>query len=167
MKKIKDFLSARQTFLSKPVQKEYLMKSIRNLIGDRENLKICLIEDDDSLRFTIREILEKQNVKIIEAENGQVGMSVLEKEEIKPDLILLDLMMPIMNGFEFLKVIRETELSSIPILVLTGADLSDDERKFLSGETQKILEKSDDTLSSIVNEVGNVLKASTDNGDKK
>ena len=94
-------------------------------------------------------------------------MSVLEKEEIKPDLILLDLMMPVMNGFEFLKAIRETELSSIPILVLTGADLSDDERKFLSGETQKILEKSDDTLSSIVNEVGNVLKASTNNGDKK
>ena len=165
--KNKGFSLGAADFLSKPVQKEYLMKSIRNLIGDRENLKICLIEDDDSLRFTIREILEKQNVKIIEAENGQVGMSVLEKEEIKPDLILLDLMMPVMNGFEFLKAIRETELSSIPILVLTGADLSDDERKFLSGETQKILEKSDDTLSSIVNEVGNVLKASTDNGDKK
>ena len=165
--KNKGFSLGAADFLSKPVQKEYLMKSIRNLIGDRENLKICLIEDDDSLRFTIREILEKQNVKIIEAENGKIGMSVLEKEEIKPDLILLDLMMPVMNGFEFLKAIRETELSSIPILVLTGADLSDDERKFLSGETQKILEKSDDTLSSIVNEVGNVLKASTDNGDKK
>ncbi len=165
--KNKGFSLGAADFLSKPVQKEYLMKSIRNLIGDRENLKICLIEDDDSLRFTIREILEKQNVKIIEAENGQVGMSLLEKEEIKPDLILLDLMMPVMNGFEFLKLIRETKLSSIPILVLTGADLSDDERKFLSGETQKILEKSDDTLSSIVNEVGNVIKASTDNGDKK
>ncbi len=165
--KNKGFSLGAADFLSKPVQKEYLMKSIRNLIGDRENLKICLIEDDDSLRFTIREILEKQNVKIIEAENGKIGMSVLEKEEIKPDLILLDLMMPVMNGFEFLKAIRETELSSIPILVLTGADLSDDERKFLSGETQKILEKSDDTLSTIVNEVGNVLKASTDNGDKK
>ncbi len=165
--KNKGFSLGAADFLSKPVQKEYLMKSIRNLIGDRENLKICLIEDDDSLRFTIREILEKQNVKIIEAENGKIGMSVLEKEEIKPDLILLDLMMPVMNGFEFLKAIRETDLSSIPILVLTGADLSDDERKFLSGETQKILEKSDDTLSTIVNEVGNVLKASTDNGDKK
>jgi len=167
MKKIKIFLSARQTFCLNLFKKEYLMKSIRSLIGDRENLKICLIEDDDSLRFTIREILEKQNVKIIEAENGHVGMSVLEKEEIKPDLILLDLMMPVMNGFEFLKAIRETELSSIPILVLTGADLSDDERKFLSGETQKILEKSDATLLSIVNEVGNVVKASTDHGDKK
>jgi signal transduction histidine kinase/CheY-like chemotaxis protein len=165
--KNKGFSLGAADFLSKPVQKEYLMKSIRNLIGDKDNLKICLIEDDESLRFTIKEILEKQGVKIIEAENGEIGMSVLLKEEIKPDLILLDLMMPVMNGFDFLKTIRETELSSIPILVLTGAELSDEERQFLSGETQRILEKSDDTLSTIINEVSNVLKASTANGDNK
>ena len=163
--KNKGFSLGAADFLSKPVQKEYLMKSIRNLIGDKENLKICLIEDDDSLRFTMREILEKQNVKIIEAENGKIGMSILQNEEIKPDLILLDLMMPVMNGFEFLKMIRETELGTIPILVLTGADLSEEEKKFLSGETLKILEKSDDTFSTIVKEVGNVLKASSNKGE--
>ena len=65
------------------------------------------------------------------------------------------------------KLIRETELSTIPILVLTGAELNEEERKFLLGETQRILEKSDDTLATIVNEVGNVIKASADNGDKK
>ncbi|MBL6848491.1 MAG: response regulator, partial [Alphaproteobacteria bacterium] len=163
--KNKGFSLGAADFLSKPVQKEYLMKSIRNLIGNKNDLKICLIEDDDSLRFTMREILEKQDVKIIEAENGKVGMSILKNEEIKPDLILLDLMMPVMNGFEFLKVIRETELSTIPILVLTGADLSEVEKKFLSGETLKILEKSDDTFSTIVKEVGNVIKASSNKGD--
>ena len=89
----------------------------------------------------------------------------MKNEEIKPDLILLDLMMPVMNGFEFLKVIRETEFSNIPILVLTGADLSEEERKFLSGETHKILQKSDDTLSTIVNEVGQVIKASSSKGE--
>ena len=94
-------------------------------------------------------------------------MSLLQKEKIKPDLILLDLMMPVMNGFEFLKLIRETDLNSIPILVLTGADLSVDEKSFLSGEVQRILEKSEDTLSSIVSEVGNVIKASSKEGGKK
>ena len=165
--KNKGFSLGAADFLSKPIQKEYLMKSIRNLTGDKENLKICIIEDDESLRFTIKEILEKQNVEIIEAENGKVGMSLLQNEEIKPDLILLDLMMPIMNGFEFLKLIRETDLNSIPILVLTGADLSDDEKTFLSGEVQRILEKSEDTLSSIVSEVGNVIRASSKEGGKK
>ena len=165
--KNKGFSLGAADFLSKPIQKEYLMKSIRNLTGDKENLKICIIEDDESLRFTIKEILEKQNVEIIEAENGKVGMSLLHKEEIKPDLILLDLMMPVMNGFEFLKSIRETDLNSIPILVLTGADLSEDEKSFLSGEVQRILEKSEDTLSSIVSEVGNVIKASSKERGKK
>ena len=166
--KNKGFSLGAADFLSKPIQKEYLMKSIRNLIGDKENLKICLIEDDESLRFTIKEILEKQNVQIMEAENGKIGIEILHNEEIKPDLILLDLMMPVMNGFEFLKAIRETELNSIPILVLTGAELSDDEKKFLSGETQRILEKSEDTMSTIVNEVSNVVKASSfKNGDNK
>ena len=104
----------------------------------------------------------------MEAENGKVGMNILHNEEIKPDLILLDLMMPVMNGFEFLKAIRETELNSIPILVLTGAELSDNEKKFLLGETQRILEKSEDTMSTIVNEVSNVIKASSfKNGDNK
>ncbi len=166
--KNKGFSLGAADFLSKPIQKEYLMKSIRNLIGDKENLKICLIEDDESLRFTIKEILEKQNVQIMEAENGKVGMNILQNEEIKPDLILLDLMMPVMNGFEFLKAIRETELNSIPILVLTGAELSGDEKTFLLGETQRILEKSEDTMSTIVNEVSNVIKASSfKNGDSK
>ena len=165
--KNKGFSLGAADFLSKPIQKEYLMKSIRNLTGDKENLKICIIEDDESLRFTIKEILEKQNVEILEAENGKVGMSLLQKEEIKPDLILLDLMMPVMNGFEFLKSIRETDLNTIPILVLTGADLSEDEKSFLSGEVQRILEKSEDTLSSIVSEVGNVIKASSKEGGKK
>ncbi len=62
-------------FLSKPIQKEYLMKSIRNLIGDKENLKICLIEDDESLRFTIKEILEKQNVQIMANYGGRKRQS--------------------------------------------------------------------------------------------
>ena len=165
--KNKGFSLGAADFLSKPIQKEYLMKSIRNLTGDKENLKICIIEDDESLRFTIKEILEKQNVEILEAENGKVGMNILQNEEIKPDLILLDLMMPVMNGFEFLKLIRETDLNSIPILVLTGADLSEDEKSFLSGEVQRILEKSEDTLSSIVSEVGNVIKASSKEGGVK
>ena len=76
--KNKGFSLGAADFLSKPIQKEYLMKAIRNLIGDKENLKICLIEDDESLRFTVKEILEKQNVQIMEAENGKVGMDILQ-----------------------------------------------------------------------------------------
>ena len=99
-----------------------------------------------------------KDVQIIEAENGKVGMDILQNEEIKPDLILLDLMMPVMNGFEFLNQIKNTKIKSIPILVLTGADLDDKDKLFLNNETEKVIQKTDDTLLSITEEINNVMK---------
>ena len=75
-----------------------------------------------------------------------------------PDLILLDLMMPEMNGFEFLNKIKGTKFKSIPVLVLTGADLQDEDIKFLKGETEKIIQKTDDTVLSIAEEINKVMK---------
>ena len=86
-------------------------------------------------------------------------IQLLEKEELYPDLILLDLMMPEMNGFEFLNKIKGTKLKSIPVLVLTGADLQDEDIKFLKGETEKIIQKTDDTVLSIAEEINKVMKA--------
>ena len=68
-------------------------------------------------------------------------MLLLQQAQNKPDLILMDLMMPVMNGFDFLKSIRETELSSIPVLVLTGVDLSEDEKYFCLEKYRKFLKK--------------------------
>ena len=132
-----------------------------------DNKKILIVEDNPMNQFLTQKILEKNNFNIFIAENGQVACEEIKNNTGQYSIILMDLMMPVMNGFEFLKKIRETELNSIPILVLTGAELSEDEKTFLSGETHRILEKSDDTLSTIVNEVGNVLKASAVNGDNK
>ena len=112
-------------------------------------------------------MLIKSKIEIIKAYDGQEALEILKDLDENPSLILLDINMPRMNGFEFLKSIRETDLNSIPILVLTGADLSEDEKLFVSGEVQRILEKSEDTLSSIVSEVGNVIKASSKEGGKK
>ena len=100
------------------------------MIGKSENLKIFIIEDDENLRFTVKEILEKQGNIVTEASNGKEALIKLNDEENLPDIILLDLMMPIMNGFEFLSQIKDTKIKSIPILVLTGADLDDNDKSF-------------------------------------
>ena len=122
------------------------------------------MDDIEDNRYTLERSLKRDGYENISlAECGKEALDLVNKSKF--DLILLDLMMPVMNGFEFLKVIRETEFSNIPILVLTGADLSEEERKFLSGETHKILQKSDDTLSTIVNEVGQVIRASSSKGE--
>ncbi len=156
--KNKGFSLGASDFVSKPIEKESLLNSIENLIGKSENLKICLIEDDENLRFTIKELLQKQGNKVVEAKNGKVGIEVLKKDETLPDLILLDLMMPEMNGFEFLNEIKGTKFKSIPVLVLTGADLQDEDIKFLKGETEKIIQKTDDTVLSIAEEINKVMQ---------
>ena len=96
--------------------------------------------------------------EVIDAKNGKLGIQALEKQKNLPDLILLDLIMPQMNGFEFLNNIKGTRLKSIPILVLTGADLQDKDIKFLKGETEKIIQKTDDTVTSITEEINRVMK---------
>ena len=156
--KNKGFSLGAADFVSKPIEKERLISSIQTLIGKSENLKICIIEDDDNLRFTIKEILEKQGNIIIDASNGKDALSKLNKENPLPDIILLDLMMPVMNGFEFLNQIKNTKIKSIPILVLTGADLDDKDKLFLNNETEKVIQKTDETLLSITEEINNVMK---------
>ncbi len=156
--KNKGFSLGAADFVSKPIEKDRLINSIQSLIGKSENLKIFIIEDDENLRFTVKEILEKQGNIVTEASNGKEALIKLNDEENLPDIILLDLMMPIMNGFEFLSQIKATKIKSIPILVLTGADLDDNDKSFLKNETEKVILKTDDTVLSIAEEINNVIK---------
>ena len=156
--KNKGFSLGAADFVSKPIEKDRLINSIQSLIGKSENLKIFIIEDDENLRFTVKEILEKQGNIVTEASNGKEALIKLNDEENLPDIILLDLMMPIMNGFEFLSEIKDTKIKSIPILVLTGADLDDNDKSFLKNETEKVIHKTDDTVLSIAEEINNVIK---------
>jgi CheY-like chemotaxis protein len=156
--KNKGFSLGAADFVSKPIEKDRLINSIQTLIGKSENLKICIIEDDENLRFTVKEILEKQGNIIIEASNGKEALLKLNKEKNLPDIILLDLMMPVMNGFEFLSKIKNTKIKSVPILVLTGADLDDNDKSFLKNETEKVIHKTDDTVLSIAEEINKVIK---------
>jgi CheY-like chemotaxis protein len=69
------------------------------------NLNIVIIEDDADLRETMKELLEMEGFSVITAENGQAGMELIERNG-KPCLILLDMMMPVMNGWEFLDAMQ-------------------------------------------------------------
>lgn len=78
--------------------------------------KILIVEDDEHIRELLRLYLEREGYKIIEAENGQVGVDKWREQD--PDMILLDVMMPVMDGWEVCKIIRAE--SKVPIIILTA-----------------------------------------------
>jgi len=82
---------------------------------------ILIIDDSSFQRTMIRKSLRKENFTCIEAENGNIGLEMAEKEN--PDVIIVDLLMPGLNGIEFLKAIQEKGIT-IPVLVLTS-DIQD------------------------------------------
>ena len=92
---------------------------------------ILVVEDYKLTRMMIKKMLEKgTDWKIQEAQDGQKALEILDTKS--PDLIILDIMMPNMNGFEFLKKVKsEPKINKIPILILTGLNSAEDETKGL------------------------------------
>ena len=141
--KKKGFSLGAADYLSKPVERDRLIGSISKLLGGNTGKVILIVEDNDDLRFTVKEALTSAEYIVLEASNGKEALDVLNnKSNETPDLILLDLMMPKMNGFEFLEAYRKEFEKQAPVVVITGADLDENDKKYLSSETSRVLEKS-------------------------
>lgn len=82
---------------------------------------VLIVEDDIDIRETLSELLQDEGYTVSIAENGQVGLDLLRNSEDKPNIILLDLMMPVKNGFEFCKEKHEDEsISHIPVIIMSA-----------------------------------------------
>ncbi|MGD2166145.1 MAG: response regulator [Anaerolineae bacterium] len=96
---------------------------------------------------------------MFEAEDGRSGLDLIRRE--RPDAILLDLMMPEMDGFEVLKALEADEgLRGIPVVVVTAKELTVNERERLGGQIQMLLEKGDFTDQDLLQEVLKALEES-------
>lgn len=83
--------------------------------------RILVVDDDEDIRTTLAEVLELEGFATQTAENGQVALTRLQHEAEAPCLILLDLMMPVMNGLQFLDACRgDAKLSGIPVAIVTA-----------------------------------------------
>ena len=111
------------------------------------------------MRDVLQRRLEKEGWKVIEAENGRVALERMA--ERRPDLILLDLMMPEMDGFQFLEEIhRREQWRSIPVIVVTAKELSAEDRQRLNGSVEKILQKGAYGREELIREVRDLVTAS-------
>lgn len=119
--------------------------------------KILIIEDDKFLRQLVARKLSKQDFEIAEAVDGESGLEKVKSED--PDLILLDLILPGMDGFEVLSKIEEDpELSVIPVIILSNLGQKDEIEKGLQMGAKDYLVKAHFTLGEIVEKIKDTLE---------
>ena len=143
--------------LSQAPQEEGLLSALTQVAPERFP-KIAIVEDTLEARRLIRRILQSQgNFTILEAANGREGLDVVQRE--LPDLVILDLMMPEMDGFSVIEALRANpETATIPVIVATAKELTPDEKNRLSGHIQALMQKGDFLNDEFLDEVRSLLK---------
>ena len=127
-------------YLVKPLSRERLRTVLERYRPDNGDKRVLLVEDDAPTRDMTQRMLEKEGWFVTIAENGRAGLAQVAKNP--PGLILLDLMMPEMDGFQFvLELEKNQEWRTIPILVVTAKDLTLEDRRRLNGHVEKIMQK--------------------------
>jgi CheY-like chemotaxis protein len=127
-------------FVTKPVDPDQLAAVLKRYREGLAARRILLVDDDADLRRRMRGLLEEAGLEVDEAGDGRVALTRLD--ERWPELILLDLLMPGMDGFAFLAELqRRGEGRSVPVVVLTAKELTAAERQQLGGPIEKILRK--------------------------
>ncbi|KQT50721.1 hypothetical protein ASG43_05420 [Aureimonas sp. Leaf454] len=145
-------------YLLKPVEWDRLKDVMSRYKADGEGLILAIDDDTDTLaRFSTMMAREEIKVPVVTAPNGQVGLERVA--ERIPTLILLDLVMPVMDGFAFLDALRaKPEWRNIPVVVLTSKDLTADEWRRLQSDADQVLAKSDVSLKDLVGEIRVIAK---------
>jgi CheY-like chemotaxis protein len=142
-------------YLTKPLDRERLLSVLNKY---RRDAPVLVVDDDAALRELLRRILEGAGYTVVEAENGRVALERLRT--MAPGVILLDLMMPEMDGFEVVAEVRRHEAwRTIPIVVVTAKELTAEDRQRLNGYVERILQKGAYTRDTLLAEVRDLVAA--------
>jgi CheY-like chemotaxis protein len=110
---------------------------------------VLLVDDDSFITVAYKDGLENAGLNVIVAGNGEVALNILQST--KPDLVLMDLIMPKMNGFELLQAMKENEaLNDIPVIVLTNLSQDSDEAEARAYGIVDFLVKTNVSLNDVV-----------------
>jgi signal transduction histidine kinase/CheY-like chemotaxis protein len=146
-------------YLTKPIDRDRLVTILEKYRSAPPPCRVLVVEDDANMRDLLRRMLEKEGWVVTEAENGRVALERIA-EQRRPALILLDLIMPEMDGFQFVDEIRSHESwRSIPIVVITAKDMTAEDRLRLDGHVVKILQKRAYSLEELLAYVCDLLAA--------
>ncbi|MBW3533794.1 MAG: response regulator [Gemmatimonadetes bacterium] len=142
--------------LTKPVEREDLLRVLwRNLIRQRGGRVLVVDDDDDARTFLVRH-LEEAGLQVRAAANGEEAMLAVEREA--PDAIVLDMVMPVMDGLGFLDRLRENPYyAGLPVIVVTGKDLTVAERRELGEKASGVLAKGEGVEERLTEVLGTLF----------
>ena len=139
-------------YFTKPIDFQRLHHVLEKYRRPADRQTVLVIEDDVSMREMLRRTLEKEGWQVVEAHNGRAGMEKLNGSI--PVLILLDLMMPQMDGFEFMDALRRREDGKrVPVIVITAKDLTEEDHRRLNGGVERIIQKGTRSHEEVLAEV--------------
>jgi signal transduction histidine kinase/DNA-binding response OmpR family regulator len=145
-------------YMIKPVDRERLAEILMKFRDVPPPRCALVIDDEEPAREMLTRILEKEGWNVVQAEDGLAAMERMEKQ--RPDLILLDLIMPKMNGFEFVAELhKHDEWQSIPIIVITARDVTVQDRVRLDGYVEKVLLKRALSEDALLAEIRDLISA--------
>ncbi len=143
-------------YLIKPIDRGQLVLVLKRYLGGQPGGPVLVVEDDANLREMLRRTLEAEDWPVAEAEHGRAALESIRAR--RPAVVLLDLMMPVMDGFELLAELRQNEdWRTIPVVVITAMDLSPADRRRLAGLTQRIVAKGAYAPAELAREIRSLI----------
>ena len=148
-------------YVTKPIDREQLRRVLARYRTDERSRSVLVVEDDAPTAELMRRTLEAEGWSVRVARNGREGLA--RYDEAPPSLVLLDLMMPEMDGFDFLEALRAApRRSTAPVIVVTAKDLTPEDHRRLNGHVSSVLQKGghsrDELLSEIASRLGTRIR---------
>ena len=148
-------------YITKPFDRDAIIDAVKRVHRGNGASDILVVDDDPKSRDLLRRSLVRSGYRVAEAENGLDAIAALEC--ISPAVILLDLMMPGMDGFEVLERLRHVPAwQDIPVIIVTAKDLTPEDLEWLNGHILKVFQKGAYDRRELINTVGRMIQQRTD-----
>lgn len=143
-------------YLIKPIDWDRLAVILRKYVGPRPPCSVLIVEDEADTREMLRRTLQREGWTVTEAVNGREALERMAMQ--RPELILLDLMMPEMDGFALISALRQRDAwRSVPIVVVTAMDLTPQDHQRLNGYVEQVLQKGAYSREELLREVRDLV----------
>jgi signal transduction histidine kinase/CheY-like chemotaxis protein len=130
-------------YLIKPIDTGALLRVLGRFRPAEGRAEVVVVDDDEATREVLRRTLDKEGWTVAEAEDGYAALALLERSTPPPAVVVLDLIMPGMDGFQVLEAIRRSEAwREVPVVVVTAKDLTRDEIVWLRTNAEEVFQKS-------------------------